>query len=80
MGAPLAGEEPPGWQSRVLTAGRGLLLVDGIDEVPGSERAHAHGWLSDLAAASPGNRWLVTSRPSAVAEDWLTAEGSRPCV
>ncbi|MEU9523345.1 NACHT domain-containing protein [Streptomyces sp. NPDC048224] len=75
VGAPLAGEEPPGWQSRVLTAGRGLLLVDGIDEVPESERAHAHGWLSDLAAAYPGNRWLVTSRPSAVAEDWLTAEG-----
>ncbi|MEU3103910.1 NACHT domain-containing protein [Streptomyces griseoflavus] len=75
VGSPLAGEEPPGWPSRVLTAGRGLLLVDGIDEVPESERAHAHGWLSDLAEAYPGNRWLVTSRPSAVAEEWLTAEG-----
>lgn len=74
VGTPLAGEEPPGWQSRVLAAGRGLLLVDGIDEVPESERAHAHGWLGDLAEAYPGNRWLVTSRPSAVAEDWLTAE------
>nr|WP_308013591.1 NACHT domain-containing protein [Streptomyces sp. REN17] len=75
VGAPLAGEEPPGWQSRVLTAGRGLLLVDGLDEVPESERAEARGWLGDLAQAYPGNRWLVTSRPSAVAEEWLAAEG-----
>ncbi|MGW1623700.1 NACHT domain-containing protein [Streptomyces sp. NPDC002172] len=74
VGAPLAGEEPPGWQSRVLAAGRGLLLIDGIDEVPESERAHAHGWLGDLAEAYPGNRWLVTSRPSAVAEEWLADE------
>ncbi len=74
VGSPLAGEEPPGWPSRVLTAGRGLLLVDGIDEVPEGERAHAHSWLTDLAEAYPNNRWLVTSRPSAVAEEWLAAE------
>ncbi|MFW6691839.1 NACHT domain-containing protein [Streptomyces sp. MAR4 CNX-425] len=74
-GSPLAGAQPDGWEHRVLTAGRGLLLVDGIDEVPHTERARARGWLSDLADAFPGNRWLVTSRPSAVGEDWLAAEG-----
>ncbi|MFG2170428.1 NACHT domain-containing protein [Streptomyces niveus] len=74
MGVPLAGEEPPGWQARVLAGRRGLLLVDGIDEVPETERAHVRDWLRDLADAYPGNRWLVTSRPSAVAEEWLTED------
>uniref|UniRef100_A0AAU2V4M8 NACHT domain-containing protein n=1 Tax=Streptomyces sp. NBC_00003 TaxID=2903608 RepID=A0AAU2V4M8_9ACTN len=74
VGSPLAGEQPPGWESRVLTAGRGLVLVDGIDEIPDAERARTRGWLGDLLGAFPGNRWLVTSRPSAVREDWLGDE------
>ncbi|WBB64317.1 NACHT domain-containing protein [Streptomyces sp. WMMC500] len=74
-GSPLAGAQPDGWEHRVLTARRGLLLVDGIDEVPRAERDRARRWLSDLIDAYPGNRWLVTSRPSAVGEDWLAAEG-----
>ncbi|MFF3336581.1 NACHT domain-containing protein [Streptomyces sp. NPDC002888] len=75
VGAPLAGEQPDGWESRVLNARRALVLVDGIDEVPESERALARTWLADLIEAYPGNRWLVTSRPSAVREDWLADEG-----
>ncbi|WP_255953203.1 NACHT domain-containing protein [Streptomyces odontomachi] len=71
VGSPLAGAQPPGWETRVLTAGRGLLLVDGIDEVPEAERGRARAWLSELVDAFPGNRWLVTSRPSAVRENWL---------
>ncbi|AUH41618.1 NACHT domain-containing protein [Streptomyces sp. CMB-StM0423] len=74
-GSPLAGAQPGGWEHRVLTARRGLLLVDGIDEVPRAERDRTRRWLADLADAYPGNRWLVTSRPSAVGEDWLAAEG-----
>ncbi|WP_338118106.1 NACHT domain-containing protein [Streptomyces coryli] len=72
---PLAGSQPRSWEYRVLTAGRGLLLVDGIDEVPKGERPRVQRWLTDLIDAYPGNRWLVTSRPSAVDEDWLAAEG-----
>ncbi|MEN8654989.1 NACHT domain-containing protein [Streptomyces sp. 21So2-11] len=70
----LAGEQPTGWEARVLTAKRGLVLVDGIDEIPDAERARTRAWLSDLIDAYPGNRWLVTSRPSAVREDWLGDE------
>lgn len=75
VGSPLAGEQPPGWEARVLADGRALLLVDGIDEIPDSERAATRAWLGDLVEAYPGNRWLVTSRPSAVVEDWLAEEG-----
>ncbi|MFJ4772283.1 NACHT domain-containing protein [Streptomyces uncialis] len=74
-GSPLAGAQPDGWADHVLIAGRGLILVDGIDEVPAPERARARTWLADLIAAYPGNRWLVTSRPSAVRERWLADDG-----
>lgn len=73
-GSPLAGTQPKGWESRVLTAGRALILVDGIDEIPSTERSRTRDWLSDLIDAYPGNRWLVTSRPSAVREDWLAEQ------
>ncbi|MDH6214552.1 NACHT domain-containing protein [Streptomyces pseudovenezuelae] len=75
VSCPLAGSQPPGWADRVLTAGRGLLLIDGIDEVPEQERARTRRWLADLLAAFPGNLWLVTSRPSAVRDDWLAGDG-----
>ncbi|MEU5688120.1 ATP-binding protein [Streptomyces venezuelae] len=75
VGCPLAGTQPQGWEARVLTAGRALVLIDGIDEIPDAERDRTRAWLSDLIDAFPGNRWLVTSRPSAVREDWLTEEG-----
>ncbi|MFF1693019.1 NACHT domain-containing protein [Streptomyces sp. NPDC058257] len=74
VGNPLAGAQPAGWTDRVLSAGRGLLLIDGMDEVPDQERERTRRWLFDLLTAYPGNLWLVTSRPSAVREDWLGAE------
>lgn len=74
VGCPLAGTQPKGWESRVLAAGRALVLVDGIDEIPDTERSRTRDWLSDLIDAYPGNRWLVTSRPSAVREDWLAEQ------
>ncbi|RLL68279.1 NACHT domain-containing protein [Streptomyces sp. Z26] len=72
---PVAGAQPPGWAERVLDAGRALLLVDGVDEVPAEERDRTRRWLRDLVTAFPGNLWLVTSRPSAVTDDWLDAAG-----
>ncbi|MFA3877684.1 NACHT domain-containing NTPase [Streptomyces sp. MMCC 100] len=75
VGCPVAGEQPPGWVERVLRARRGVLLVDGIDEIAQDRRAAARRWLRELVRAFPGNLWLVTSRPSAVPEEWLAAEG-----
>ncbi|WP_405733578.1 NACHT domain-containing protein [Streptomyces sp. NBC_00028] len=74
-GCPLAETQPEGWTDRVLAQGRGLVLIDGIDEIPEAERDRARTWLRELIAAHPGNRWLVTSRPSAVQDDWLAADG-----
>ncbi|MFD7713940.1 NACHT domain-containing protein [Streptomyces sp. NPDC059786] len=72
---PFHAGQPDGWTDRVLTAGRGLLLVDGVDEIPERERERTRRWLRELMEVYPGNRWLVTSRPSAVREDWLSADG-----
>ncbi|MBT2452579.1 NACHT domain-containing protein [Streptomyces sp. ISL-43] len=75
-GCPLSGSQPAGWEHRVLAAGRGLVLVDGIDEVPEPERERTRRWLRDLIDTYDGaNRWLVTSRPSAVGQDWLAEDG-----
>ncbi|MER7947776.1 NACHT domain-containing protein [Streptomyces sp. NPDC096079] len=72
-GCPLT--PPDGWADRVLTAGRGVILVDGIDEIPEAERGRAREWLRGLLDTYEGNRWLVTSRPTAVRDDWLAADG-----
>ncbi|WP_329622730.1 NACHT domain-containing protein [Streptomyces sp. NBC_01255] len=73
VGCPLT--PPEGWADRVLAAGRGLVLVDGIDEIPEAERGRAREWLRGLLDTYEGNRWLVTSRPTAVRDDWLAPEG-----
>lgn len=71
----LAGAQPEGWATRVLHAGRALLLIDGIDEIPETHRDEVRRWIRELRADFPGNLWLVTARPSAVREDWLAADG-----
>ncbi|MEU9608831.1 NACHT domain-containing protein [Streptomyces sp. NPDC048057] len=70
----IAGSQPKGWVDRVLRAGRALLLVDGVDEIPQRERDATRRWMRELMAEFPGNLWLVTTRPLSVADDWLTGE------
>ncbi|MFI2073110.1 NACHT domain-containing protein [Streptomyces triculaminicus] len=74
-GCPLAPRQPPGWADRVLHDGRGLLLIDGIDEVPARRREQTEEWLRDLIAAYPHASFFVTTRPTAVPEGWLRGAG-----
>ncbi|MBZ6132980.1 NACHT domain-containing protein [Streptomyces olivaceus] len=73
VGCPLP--PPEGWTDRVLAAGRALVLVDGLDEIPEPDRHATRDWLSSLIHAYPDNRWLLTTRPTAVRADWLSREG-----
>jgi hypothetical protein len=63
------------WVHDQLQAGRALVLVDGVDEVPVLQRQDVHTWLKDLVETYPEARFIVTSRPHAVAEGWMQQEG-----
>lgn len=72
-GVPLSA--PPGWVEGLMLSGRALVLVDGVDEVPQRLRGRTETWLRSLISAFPKARYVVTTRPSAVPEDWLAREG-----
>ncbi|WP_030716959.1 NACHT domain-containing protein [Streptomyces sp. NRRL F-2580] len=72
-GVPLSA--PPGWVEDLMLSGRALVLVDGVDEVPQRLRARTETWLRSLVSAFPRARYVVTTRPSAVPEDWLAGQG-----
>ncbi|MFI7410176.1 NACHT domain-containing protein [Streptomyces sp. NPDC049627] len=67
--------QPDDWAHRVLEARRGLLLVDGLDEVPAEQRKGARQWLCALLDRYPGTRCLATVRPNAVDNQWLSEDG-----
>ncbi|MGY0232469.1 NACHT domain-containing protein [Longispora urticae] len=73
-GTHIAAEMPPGWVQQQLRSGRAIVLIDGVDEVAENRRAAARDWLSQLVAAFPLARYVVTSRPAAVSENWLARD------
>jgi hypothetical protein len=66
---------PDGWVTRQLTAGRGLILIDGLDELPAAQRTAVGEWLDELESTYPGCRLIVTSRPSGLTADWVRRGG-----
>ncbi|MFJ9640399.1 NACHT domain-containing protein [Streptomyces sp. NPDC101178] len=77
-GVPLCGSAPAGWADRMMRQGRALVLADGVDEVPERLRKRTERWLRDLITAYPQAKYVVTTRPSAVPETWLSASGFEP--
>ena len=69
---------PTGWVQTKLRSGTAIVLVDGIDELPESERGAARTWLRELLTSFPEARYIVSSRPAAVAEAWLDRESFDP--
>ncbi|MEV0473445.1 NACHT N-terminal Helical domain 1-containing protein [Streptomyces prunicolor] len=70
----ITGIMPRGWMERQLRDNKVLLLVDGVDELLGSERRSVRDWLRKLLATYGGIRVVVTSRPTAAGADWLRRE------
>jgi hypothetical protein len=68
---PIAGAMPVGWVHRILTSGRGLVLVDGLDEIPAGQRVETTSWLEKLIDYFPDNRFIITSRSTALSEDLM---------
>ncbi len=65
------GAPPQHWVQQVLEQGRGLLLIDGIDEVPKFHREETKKEIAALLGRFPNNLFLVTTRPKAAPENWL---------
>jgi hypothetical protein len=68
--SPLLDTQPTGWIADVIASGRGLVLIDGIDELPQAKRGDFLAWLDGLVAAFPLARYVVSSRPAAISDEW----------
>jgi hypothetical protein len=65
----LALEPPSDWMHQLLTRGRALILIDGVDEVAAKDRKSLLESLEALVAAYPLARYVITSRPAAI-KNW----------
>ncbi|HEX5497220.1 MAG TPA: NACHT domain-containing protein, partial [Mycobacteriales bacterium] len=74
----IAGLMPGNWVHRIQAAGRGLLLVDGVDELADRQRDKVRRWLGRMLGAFPDTRVVVTSRPLNTTARWLEREGFEP--
>ncbi|HEX2418240.1 MAG TPA: NACHT domain-containing protein, partial [Micromonosporaceae bacterium] len=74
VGRHIAAEMPEGWVQEQLRSGRGVVLVDGVDELNVRRRGEVRRWLRELGMAFPRARFVVTSRPAAAPADWLDGE------
>jgi hypothetical protein len=70
------GDRPPLSNFRgPLQTGKAALLVDGIDEISDGKRTLVKSWIEDLVSTYPDTKFILTSRPTAVAEGWLDPAG-----
>ncbi|TNC20680.1 NACHT domain-containing protein [Amycolatopsis alkalitolerans] len=74
---PLAGEKPDHWVSSVLRSGRAMILVDGVDELLLERREEIRRWVAGLVRAYPNARYVISTRPSAVPDEWPGAGFAR---
>jgi len=71
----LAGAMPSHWAHYQLNSGRAIVLIDGLDELGELKRADVRDWVRDLVGNYPCARFIISSRPHAVEENWLAKEG-----
>ncbi|RNL87473.1 NACHT domain-containing protein [Halostreptopolyspora alba] len=63
--------DPPGWFERRLDKGACVVLLDGLDEVPGyEERRRVSTWVEQQIDRYPNNHFVITSRAH---QYWETA-------
>jgi hypothetical protein len=70
---------PTDWVMQTLQEGRGLFLIDGLDEVPKAQLGAIPGWIASLTNLFPKCTFVVSSRPSALADVSLVGDGFQQC-
>lgn len=63
------------WAPQKLIDGKAIVLIDGVDELPITYRKEVKLWLTELVTLYPKSTFIVTSRPTAIQQGWLTKEG-----
>jgi len=71
------GNPPEEWVTSVLKSGRGLVLFDGVDEIPSLHRDRLKREIEAIIGAYPDNYFMLSTRPTAVPENWLADLGFR---
>lgn len=74
-GADIRGEMPPGWVQRQLREGDSLVLINGVDELPAGQRSPILAWIKKVTTKFDRARYVLTSRPGAVSDDWAVEAG-----
>lgn len=69
------GRPPEGWVRSVLSEGRALLLLDGVDEVPLNLRNRIREDVEQMVRTYDKCAFLLTTRPAAISGDWLKTLG-----
>ncbi len=69
------GAPPEHWVRSVLEAGQGLLLLDGVDEIPNANRNQIRSAIEAIVQQFPDIWCVVTTRPTAVPDNWLARVG-----
>lgn len=71
------GNPPEEWVTSILRSGRGLVLLDGVDEIPTLHRDELQKEIQAIVNTYPGNYFVVSTRPAAVPDGWLAGLGFR---
>jgi len=71
----IADAMPHEWVHKHLKSKHAVVLIDGVDEIPEVRRKQFYDWLEEQILAFPQTRFIVTSRPHAVFEEWLASHG-----
>ncbi|MEM8949589.1 MAG: hypothetical protein AAGA21_13670 [Pseudomonadota bacterium] len=64
-------DPPKGWVQAILQAGRALVLIDGIDEIPETDRGQIKRALEGFCKLDKGNYIVFTTRPTAIDDRWF---------
>lgn len=78
FGDACADPAPTGWIRKVLEEGRGVLLLDGVDELSKGARKSFWDWLRELVRLYPRVRVYVTSRRFGSGDDEPALDWSPP--
>jgi NACHT domain len=70
---------PSDWIRKTLKAGRGLVLIDGLDEIPRRMLDDISSWIAHLMYMFGNSTYVITSRPHVLSSVSLEGDAFREC-